>query len=151
MSVLLILVAQCFLRGRSNFKCSNFPLPYFDILWLTQFRHVVPAMLKWTLHHGRSRLNSVNDVDRFDMVITSYATIASEWRRLDENSSPMFATRWHRIVLDEGQWKLSTPAMRADLMKLTRSVTLPRRQQKLFVRSKLMRDGRSQGHPFTIG
>ncbi|PVH71620.1 hypothetical protein DL98DRAFT_471471 [Cadophora sp. DSE1049] len=72
--------------------------------WENQFKvHVKSGSLKIHVFHGqtRKRLDRLKD---FDVVITTYHTISSIWRKWkdkpDETES-IFAIIWHRIVLDE--------------------------------------------------
>jgi SWI/SNF-related matrix-associated actin-dependent regulator of chromatin subfamily A3 len=67
--------------------------------------HLRPNTLKWYVFHGQSKKEAVS-LGKYDVVITTYYTISSIWRkqnRENRNSSPLFSTEWHRIVLDEGK------------------------------------------------
>lgn len=66
-------------------------------------RHVRQHGLEWKRHHGKTRVKSVADLASVDIVLTTYHTLASEWRR-HSASSPMamFTSEWFRVILDEG-------------------------------------------------
>ncbi|GKT76547.1 hypothetical protein ColTof4_08970 [Colletotrichum tofieldiae] len=82
--------------------------------------HVLEGGLKYRRHHGKSRLimNEVNR-DGVNVVLTTYHTVSTEWRAGDGmQTSPLFAVRWRRIILDEG--KRSHAQTRCDSWTLTR-------------------------------
>ncbi|KAJ1866254.1 MutS protein 1 [Coemansia sp. RSA 989] len=82
-----------------------------------------PGTLKTLVYHGPKRQQHSDSLANYDVVITSIGIVASEWahelhnllfsfnaadRSLrdqkimqDEKSSPLFRTRWRRIVVDE--------------------------------------------------
>lgn len=45
-------------------------------------------------------MTSAQDLEEFDIVLTTYQTIVSEYRK--EESHLFFSVRWRRVVLDEG-------------------------------------------------
>ena len=60
------------------------------------------SKLRTLLHYGSSRNNGAassleNGMDRYDVVITSYGTLSSDYK---EKNGP-FTTKWFRVVLDE--------------------------------------------------
>ncbi|OHW90951.1 alpha-mannosyltransferase [Colletotrichum incanum] len=68
--------------------------------------HVVEGGLKYRRHHGKSRL-AMNEVNRdgLKVVLTTYHTVSTEWSAGDDTqTSPLFAVRWRRIVLDEAHY-----------------------------------------------
>lgn len=69
------------------------------------FRHL-NGSLDYLLYHGRARSESVNKIEEKDIVITTYNTLAKEHsaKLLGQGKSPLHEIKWHRIVLDEGQF-----------------------------------------------
>ena len=65
-------------------------------------KHLVPGSLSWTRHHGKRRLSNADELDRFDLVLTTFQTLASEWKKAAQAPCLVFSNRWRRIVLDEG-------------------------------------------------
>jgi SNF2 family DNA or RNA helicase len=63
--------------------------------------HVRIGTLRQTFHHGRSKLRHGSDLSICGVIITTYETIRQEWSGQACHYSPLFATEWHRIVLDE--------------------------------------------------
>lgn len=99
--------------------------------WATECRtKTEPGRLKVTTHHGPSRTKSGKTLEGFDVVITTFQTLASEFgvwetkgqKRLDDDESDeevpagrkkapkkkatmsaLFEVKWLRIVIDEAQ------------------------------------------------
>lgn len=70
-----------------------------------QIRHVVPGRLTWSRHHGKTRLLDIFGLTKFDLVLTTYHTISTEWRYGKQvDQSIIFSTRWKRLILDEGKY-----------------------------------------------
>ena len=67
--------------------------------------HIKPGTLNCYVYHGPSRITNVDELAKFDMVITTYATISSEYSRRTmpkkRTASPLLATNFFRIILDE--------------------------------------------------
>ncbi|EDW84307.2 uncharacterized protein Dwil_GK14069 [Drosophila willistoni] len=62
---------------------------------------VTDNYIKILIYHGPNRRNiDLETLLSYDMVITSYHTIAKERKRLYD-SSLLFAVKWHRVILDE--------------------------------------------------
>ncbi|WRT64369.1 uncharacterized protein IL334_001301 [Kwoniella shivajii] len=102
--------------------------------WATEVKtKTTPGLLKVTTHHGPSRTKSGKMLEKFDVVITTFQTVASEYgthetvaqRRVDDGDSdsdveigrkgagkgkkakkptcPLFEVKWLRVVVDEAQ------------------------------------------------
>lgn len=68
--------------------------------WITQLGdHTVPGKLKVYMYYGRERTRSLQELSKYDIVLTTYSTLASEQASQDE--SPVRSTEWWRIILDE--------------------------------------------------
>ncbi|PNP81279.1 hypothetical protein FNYG_05311 [Fusarium nygamai] len=71
--------------------------------WQEQIvRHVVPDQIRVVLFHGPMREKLAKSLIEYDVVLTTYGTLQSEWRSKKEGS-PLFTHTWARVVLDEGQ------------------------------------------------
>ncbi|KAG4433796.1 hypothetical protein IFR05_010710 [Cadophora sp. M221] len=72
--------------------------------WEEQFKlHLRKDSLKVHVFHGQNR-KTVDFLTTFDVVITTFHTISSIWRKWKEKpiqSKSMFSIVWHRVVLDE--------------------------------------------------
>ncbi|KAL0736557.1 hypothetical protein Bca4012_012767 [Brassica carinata] len=67
--------------------------------WVTQLEeHTVPGSLKVYMYHGGERTDDVNELMKYDIVLTTYSTLAVEESWAD---SPVKKMEWLRIVLDE--------------------------------------------------
>lgn len=61
--------------------------------------------MKIHVFHGQKR-KSVDYLTDFDVVITTFHTISSMWRKWKEKADQtksIFSILWHRVVLDEGK------------------------------------------------
>jgi SWI/SNF-related matrix-associated actin-dependent regulator of chromatin subfamily A3 len=78
-------------------------------VWESQIlQHFRPSTIQVCSFYGTRRHQFVQQARTFDIVITSYNTVAMEWRphksiRARESQSLLFSNHWHRIVLDEGK------------------------------------------------
>jgi SNF2 family DNA or RNA helicase len=56
------------------------------------------------IYHGMSRKDSIKDIECYDIVITTYNTLAKEHdaKLLGRAKSPLHDFAWYRVVLDEG-------------------------------------------------
>ncbi|KAI9783767.1 MAG: hypothetical protein M1839_003103 [Geoglossum umbratile] len=66
--------------------------------------HIKPGALSYYIYHGGNRLSDLNELAKFDMVITTYSVVASEQRSKvlrNGTPSPLERINWFRIVLDE--------------------------------------------------
>ncbi|KAL5313425.1 hypothetical protein ACEPPN_019158 [Leptodophora sp. 'Broadleaf-Isolate-01'] len=79
------------------------PLPLLQT-WETQLlRHLYPNSLSWCKFHGPNK-PSIEELVSFDIVITTYKTVALQWKTHKKQSmglKNLFSLYWHRIVLDE--------------------------------------------------
>ncbi|KAJ0266374.1 putative SWI/SNF-related matrix-associated actin-dependent regulator of chromatin subfamily A member 3-like 1 [Hirschfeldia incana] len=67
--------------------------------WVTQLEeHTVPGSLKVYMYHGGERTDDVNELMKYDIVLTTYSTLAVEEAWED---SPVKKMEWLRIILDE--------------------------------------------------
>ena len=72
---------------------------------LKHFSHLQQGRLKCHIYHGQYR-KDVGFLMEFDVVITTYHTVSSIWRKHNgqiENEKSIFSLYWHRVVLDEGR------------------------------------------------
>eukprot|EP00795_Rhopilema_esculentum_P009078 gene9077-16732_t len=69
--------------------------------WTTQFQqHVDPELdLQLYLYYGGDRVKDVEFLQRQDIILTTYNTLAYDFR---QNNSPLHTITWLRIILDEG-------------------------------------------------
>ncbi|PVI02266.1 hypothetical protein DM02DRAFT_670702 [Periconia macrospinosa] len=64
-------------------------------------RHVIPGRLTWMRHQGRSRMSAAPGARISDIVLTTYQTVESEYRRDKGVKNTLLSLHWKRIVLDE--------------------------------------------------
>ncbi|SCV57371.1 related to global transactivator [Fusarium fujikuroi] len=68
-------------------------------------RHCFPNSLPWRCHHNQSRLRVASDLDQIAIVLTTYHTVMTEWKKGKEtDQSIIFTTKWKRIILDEAHY-----------------------------------------------
>ncbi|PIA18257.1 hypothetical protein COEREDRAFT_39020 [Coemansia reversa NRRL 1564] len=65
-----------------------------------------PGLLRILVYHGTSRKETAESLAQYDLVITSYGIVVSEWARdkltlSSDSHGPLFTTAWRRIILDE--------------------------------------------------
>ena len=66
--------------------------------------HVAPGTLKYYLYHGANRVSDIDELAEYDMIITTYSIMSSDYIRRGSKKSdrnPLFQTNFFRIVLDE--------------------------------------------------
>lgn len=67
--------------------------------------HIGAPEFPWRLHHGKSRLTSLLDLQDTALVLITYHTVSTEWRSgVGQQSSILFTARWRRAVLDEAHY-----------------------------------------------
>ncbi|ORZ38954.1 SNF2 family N-terminal domain-domain-containing protein [Catenaria anguillulae PL171] len=67
--------------------------------WESQIRqHVETSRLKYYVFHGPQRKRDHKYLSSFDLVITTYETLAT----VPDDKCPLHKVRWRRVVLDEG-------------------------------------------------
>lgn len=66
-------------------------------------RHTKKGTMKLRVHHRESKITQIEEIDMFDIVITTYHTVSAEWKQgLGERKSILFSKHWNRLILDEG-------------------------------------------------
>ncbi|KAG7402421.1 putative SWI/SNF-related matrix-associated actin-dependent regulator of chromatin subfamily A member 3-like 1 [Fusarium oxysporum f. sp. rapae] len=65
--------------------------------------HLYDATLVWASHHGLSKISTIEELRAVDIVLTTYPTAVTEWRKRG-HQSVLFSHHWHRIILDEAHY-----------------------------------------------
>jgi SNF2 family DNA or RNA helicase len=60
---------------------------------------VAPNSLNILIYHGQKRESESRELLDFDVLLTTYATVASEFGK---GYGPLYGITWFRIILDEG-------------------------------------------------
>ena len=65
--------------------------------------HIKPKTLKYYIYHGGNRLSDIDELAKFDVIITTYSIVSSEFigRGKKKDINPLLQTNFFRIVLDE--------------------------------------------------
>lgn len=65
--------------------------------------HIKPKTLKYYIYHGGNRLSDIDELAKFDVIITTYSIVSSEFmgRGKKKAINPLLQTNFFRIVLDE--------------------------------------------------
>ena len=76
--------------------------------WQDQLtEHLYPGALTWLVYHpSRGRLPSLDDLQRHDVVITTYNVVSNQWRNASRGAKPLHSVGWRRLVLDEGRYAI---------------------------------------------
>ncbi|TVY37872.1 putative SWI/SNF-related matrix-associated actin-dependent regulator of chromatin subfamily A member 3-like [Lachnellula subtilissima] len=73
--------------------------------WEDQIKqHIIPGTLSYYIYHGSNRIKDVNKLAEYDLVITTYGSVASELGHRGKQKVgiyPLEEMNWFRIVLDE--------------------------------------------------
>ena len=72
--------------------------------WEEQIKtHIEPGTLTYYVYHGSNRCKDLDELAEYDMIITTYAIVSSEYNRRSKKRdvSPLFQLNFFRIVLDE--------------------------------------------------
>ena len=73
--------------------------------WEAEFdTHLEPQALRYWRYYGPNRQESAILISHYDVVVTTYDTVALEWQKLEKGVTPLFAVDWHRVILDEGKY-----------------------------------------------
>lgn len=76
-------------------------------------RHIHAGQIRKILYHGPGRESLFKRFSDYDIVITTYETLRSEWGA-SEGTRPLLSWKWLRVILDEGEsrtalrWLLNT-------------------------------------------
>ncbi|KAL4918898.1 SNF2 family N-terminal domain-containing protein [Aspergillus aurantiobrunneus] len=71
--------------------------------WMREIDNHLKGGIKALLYHGRSRKESIQEIERYKIVVTTYNTLAKEHsaKLLGRGKSPLHEFAWYRVVLDE--------------------------------------------------
>ncbi|KAI0366201.1 hypothetical protein BV20DRAFT_972087 [Pilatotrama ljubarskyi] len=79
--------------------------------WRNEIELHTDNLLKTLVWHGASRESSINELKKYDVVLTSYAVLESCFRKqhsgfkrkgkIVKEKSPLHAIEWNRVILDE--------------------------------------------------
>lgn len=70
--------------------------------WTEQINtHVISGKLSSYVYHGANRITDVEQLAKFDVVFTTYGTVASEFADSLKKKRALASLNWFRIVLDE--------------------------------------------------
>ena len=70
--------------------------------WTEQMgTHVIPGKLAAYVYHGAGRITDVEQLAKFDIVFTTYGTVAAEFSDSLKKRRALASLNWFRIVLDE--------------------------------------------------
>ncbi|KAL2272216.1 hypothetical protein FJTKL_07369 [Diaporthe vaccinii] len=74
--------------------------------WQEQMlEHTKKDIVKFRVHHGKSKIIRNADVDAFDIVLTTYQTVSAGWKEgSGEKKSMLFSRCWNRLILDEAHF-----------------------------------------------
>ena len=94
------------LRAKLNCKTTLLVSPLSTISnWEEQImQHIQPGTLKYHIYHGSNRIKDIERLAQFDLVITTYGSVASEHNKRakgKDGNFPLEDMNWFRVVLDE--------------------------------------------------
>ncbi|KIV91772.1 hypothetical protein PV10_06278 [Exophiala mesophila] len=64
-------------------------------------QHVRPESMKFYVHHGSNREKDASRMSVYDIVITTYGVVTSEFSGRAASGKPLSQLNWFRIILDE--------------------------------------------------
>jgi len=75
--------------------------------WIDELhRHLKSTdVLRFCVYYGKDRTKLLKELDRHDLVITTYSVVRLDWKASSsepKNRSTLYSVKWRRIVLDEG-------------------------------------------------
>lgn len=72
-------------------------------MWEEQLdEHLIPGKVRWYKHHSSRRISQLVQIAQYNVILTTYNTVANELK-VRRSNSILFQARWHRIILDEAQ------------------------------------------------
>lgn len=97
-----IVSLRTYIQNRSCMACVFAVV--LDLCSTKLSRHLVPRALACYIYHGHNK-KSIDFLRQFDVVITTYHTIAAIWKHhsAHQDDESLYSLTWHRIVLDEGE------------------------------------------------
>lgn len=70
--------------------------------WTDQIAsHVLPNQLSYCVYHGATRTQNFDELGQYDIVLTTYGTVAAEFNDSLKKKKALASLNWFRIVLDE--------------------------------------------------
>jgi hypothetical protein len=63
------------------------------------FRHIIRGALSYFKYHGQDRPNCPAAISQYDIVLTTYGTLAADFCR---SRTLLERINWYRMILDEG-------------------------------------------------
>jgi hypothetical protein len=72
--------------------------------WIEEAENRTGGALSIYCYHGRRRTRDPREISKYDVVVTTYGTLASDYSRTKlrpANTSPLHLVRWHRLIMDE--------------------------------------------------
>ncbi|KIW92389.1 uncharacterized protein Z519_07373 [Cladophialophora bantiana CBS 173.52] len=87
----------------SNSKATLIVCPTSTVKnWEDQIaQHVQPGTMNYYVYHGPTREKNPFKLLKYDMIITTYGVVASEFSKTAATMNPLRQVKWFRIVLDE--------------------------------------------------
>lgn len=95
-----VLTKQCCSMDGLQRSKSKFRGFYVDSGLIASSRHVHPGRLCYYKYHGPNRSLSLSSNMTYDIVLSTYGTVAADFRR---GGGVLNSFKWYRLVLDEGR------------------------------------------------